>query len=197
MIGQNNIETEILAGESRSYGLELLLRKNKGNFTGWLSYTLSKSEQRTPGGSAGGLGINDGEWYNTAYDRTHDISFTGNYKLNEKWSFGGSFAFQTGRPVTYPNGQFQYNGLSVATYDSRNANRLPAYHRLDISATLTPRKNKGRKWKGEWVFGVYNVYNRKNAASISFGQNDTTGTNEASRTSIFGIIPSVTYNFKF
>lgn len=197
LIGQNNIETEILAGESRSYGLELLLRKNKGNFTGWLSYTLSKSEQRTPGGSAGGLGINDGEWYNTAYDRTHDISFTGNYKLNEKWSFGGSFAFQTGRPVTYPNGQFQYNGLSVATYDSRNANRLPAYHRLDISATLTPRKNKGRKWKGEWVFGVYNVYNRKNAASISFGQNDTKGTNEASRTSIFGIIPSVTYNFKF
>jgi len=197
LIGQNNIETEILAGESRAYGLELLLRKNKGNFTGLLSYTLSKSEQRTPGGVAGGLGINDGEWYNTAYDRTHDFSFTGNYKLNEKWSFGSNFAFQTGRPVTYPNGQFQYNGLSVATYDNRNANRLPAYHRLDISATLTPRKNKGRKWKGEWIFGIYNVYNRKNAASISFGQNDTTGSNEAIRTSIFGIIPSVSYNFKF
>jgi len=197
LIGQNNIETEILAGESRSFGLELLLRKNKGNFTGWLSYTLSKSEQRTPGGSAGGLGINDGKWYNTAYDRTHDISFTGNYKLNDKWSFGGSFAFQTGRPVTYPNGQFQYNEVSVATYDSRNASRLPAYHRLDISATLTPRKNKSRKWKGEWVFGIYNVYNRKNAASISFGQNVNTGSNEATRTSIFGIIPSVSYNFKF
>lgn len=197
LIGQNTIETEILSGESRSYGLELLLRKNKGNFTGWLSYTLSKSEQRTPGGAAGGLGVNDGEWYNTAYDRTHDISFTGNYKLNDKWSFGGNFAFQTGRPVTYPNGQFQYNGLSVATYDSRNANRLPAYHRLDISATLTPRKNKNRKWKGEWVFGIYNIYNRKNAASISFGQNDTSGSNEATRTSIFGIIPSVSYNFKF
>ena len=197
LIGQNTIETEILSGESRSYGLELLLRKNKGNFTGWLSYTLSKSEQRTPGAAAGGLGINGGEWYNTAYDRTHDFSFTGNYKLNNKWSFGGNFSFQTGRPITYPNGQFQYNGLSVATYDSRNANRLPAYHRLDISATLTPKKNTDRKWKGEWIFGIYNIYNRKNAASISFGQNENTGSNEATRTSIFGIIPSVSYNFKF
>lgn len=197
LIAQNTIETEILIGESRAYGLELLLRKNKGAFTGWLAYTLSKSEQRTPGGAAGGLGINDGQWYNTPYDRTHDISFTGNYKLNDKWSFGTNFTFQTGRPVTYPDGQFQFNGLSVATYSSRNADRLPAYHRLDISATFTPSKNEHRKWKGEWVFGIYNLYNRRNAASVSFGQNTDTGINEATRTAIFGIIPSVTYNFKF
>jgi hypothetical protein len=197
LIAQNTIETEILVGESRAYGLELLLRKNKGKFTGWLAYTLSKSEQRTPGGEAGGLGINNGKWYSTPYDRTHDISFTGTYKLNDKWRFGGNFAFQTGRPVTYPNGQFQYNGLSVATYSERNADRLPAYHRLDLSATLTPRKNKDRNWKGEWVFSIYNVYNRKNAASITFGQNTDTGVNEATRTAIFGIIPSVSYNFKF
>lgn len=197
LIAQNTIEREILIGESRAYGLEFLLRKNKGDFTGWLAYTLSKSEQRTPGGAAGGLGLNNGKWYNTGYDRTHDISFTGSYKLNDKWRFGGNFAFQTGRPVTYPNGQFQYNGLSVATYSERNTNRLPAYHRLDVSATLTPRKNKNRKWKGEWVFSIYNVYNRKNAASISFGQNFDTSTNEATRTAIFGMIPSVSYNFKF
>lgn len=197
LIAQNTIETEILIGESRAYGLELLLRKNKGAFTGWLAYTLSKSEQRTPGGAAGGLGINDGQWYNTPYDRTHDISFTGNYKLNDKWSFGTNFAFQTGRPVTYPNGQFQFNGLSVATYSNRNADRLPAYHRLDISATFTPSKNEHKKWKGEWVFGIYNLYNRRNAASVSFGQNVDTGVNEATRTAIFGIIPSITYNFKF
>lgn len=197
LIAQNTIETEVLIGETRAYGLELLLRKNKGSFTGWLAYTLSKAEQRTPGGSAGGLGINRGEWYHTPYDRTHDISVTGSYKLNEKWSFGANFIFQTGRPVTYPNGQFQYNGLSIATYANRNANRLPAYHRLDISATLRPWKNKHRKWQSEFVFGIYNLYNRRNAASISFRQNETTRINEATRTSIFGIVPSITYNFKF
>ncbi|WP_353780241.1 TonB-dependent receptor [Winogradskyella sp. 3972H.M.0a.05] len=197
LIAQNTIETEILIGESRAYGLELLLRKNKGKFTGWLAYTLSKSEQRTPGGAAGGLGINNGEWYNTPFDRTHDVSFTGSYKFNDKWRFGTNFAFQTGRPVTYPNGQFQYNGLSIATYSERNADRLPAYHRLDISATLTPRKNNNRKWQGEWVFSIYNLYNRRNAASITFGQNTDTGINEATRTAIFGIIPSISYNFKF
>ncbi|WP_299122627.1 TonB-dependent receptor [uncultured Tenacibaculum sp.] len=197
LIAQNNIEREILIGEMRSYGLEVLLRKNQGNFTGWLSYTLSKAQQRAPGNASGGLGINNGNWYNTAYDRTHDVSFTGNYKLNEKWSFGSNFIFQTGRPVTYPNGQFNYQGLSIPTYSERNASRLPAYHRLDVSATLTPRKNKNRKWKGEWVFSIYNIYNRNNAASISFGQNATTGANEATQTTIFGIIPSVSYNLKF
>lgn len=197
LIGNNNIETEILNGEARAYGLEVLLRKNKGNFTGWLAYTLSKSEQRTLGGMAGGPGINNGNWYNTPYDRTHDISVTGSYKLNEKWSFSSNLIFQTGRPVTYPNGQYNYEGLSVATYANRNEDRLPSYHRLDLSATYTPNRKQDNRWKGEWVFGIYNVYNRKNAASISFNQNDQTGLNEASRISIFGIIPSLAYNFKF
>ncbi|CAL2059905.1 TonB-dependent receptor [Tenacibaculum sp. 190524A05c] len=197
LIAQNTIETEILNGEARAYGLEFLLRKNKGDLTGWIAYTLSKSEQRTPGGAAGGPGLNNGDWYNTPFDRTHDLSVTGNYKLNEKWTFNGNFVFQTGRPVTYPNGQFQYNGLSIPTYSTRNADRLPSYNRLDVSATLTPRKNKNRKWQAEWVFGIYNLYSRRNAASIRFGVNDETGINEAERTSIFGITPSITYNFKF
>lgn len=197
LIAQNTIETEILQGKSRAYGLELLLRKNAGKLTGWIAYTLSNSEQLTQGGAAGGAGINNGKWYDTPYNRTHDVSLTGNYKVNEKWSFGANFVFQTGRPVTYPNGQFVYNGISIATYSQRNADRLPAYHRFDLSATLTPRKNQSHKWQGEWVFGVYNVYNRRNAASISFGQNDDTRLNQATRTAIFGIIPSVTYNFKF
>ncbi len=197
LIAQNTIETEILTGEARAYGLEFLLRKNLGDFTGWVAYTLSKSQQRTPGGAAGGTGINNGKWYNSNWDRTHDFSFTGSYELTEKWRFGANMVFQTGRPVTYPNGQFLYNGLSVATYSERNADRLPAYHRLDLSATLTPQKNKNRKWQGEWVFGIYNAYNRRNAASISFGQNQKTGATEATRTAIFGIVPSATYNFKF
>lgn len=197
LVAQNTIETEILTGEARAYGLEFLLRKNKGDFTGWLAYTWSKSQQRTPGGAAGGLGINNGEWYNSNWDRTHDFSLTGNLKLNEKWQVGTNIVFQTGRPVTYPNGKFTYNGLSVATYSERNADRLPGYQRLDLSATLTPGKNRNRKWQGEWVFAIYNAYNRKNAASIAFGQNQTTGLTEATRTAIFGIVPSVTYNFKF
>ncbi len=197
LIGNNTIETEILNGESRAYGLEFLVRKNEGRFTGWLAYTLSKSEQRAPGGSAGGLGINDGNWYNTAYDRTHDFSLTGAYKLNDKWSLGTNLVFQTGRPVTYPNGQYEYEGLSIASYSDRNSDRLPAYHRLDISATYRPNRRPNKRWKGEWVFGLYNVYNHKNAASISFGQNIETGANEATRTAIFGMVPSATYNFKF
>lgn len=197
LVGNNNIETEILNGEARAYGLEVLLRKNKGDFTGWFTYTLSKSEQKTLGGKAGGSGINNGDWYNTPYDRTHDFSFTGVYKLNDKWRFSSNLVYQTGRPVTYPNTQYQYEGLSIAGYSQRNADRLPAYHRLDLSATLTPKRSAEKRWKGEWVFGIYNVYNRRNATSVSFGQNIETGVNEATRLSIFGIIPSVTYNFKF
>lgn len=196
LIGNNTIETEILNGESRAYGLEFLLRKTKGSFTGWLAYTLSKSEQRTPGGNAGGPGINDGNWYYNPYDRTHDLSFTGVYRLNKKWRFSANVIYQTGRPVTYPTGQYEYEGLSIASYSDRNADRLPAYHRIDVSATLVPGK-PNRKWKGEWVFGIYNIYNRRNAASISFSQNRETGLNEATRIAIFGIVPSVTYNFKF
>lgn len=197
LLAQNTIETEILSGESRAYGLELLLKKEKGRTTGWVGYTLSKSEQRTLGGNAGGYGINNGEWYNTSYDRTHNLNITATYQLNKKWSFATNFTFQTGRPTTYPNARYEYQGNVIASYGQRNANRLPAYHRLDISATLTPRKNAHRKWQGEWVFGIYNVYNRRNATAISFGQNTETGATEATRTAIFGFVPSVTYNFKF
>ena len=172
------------------------MRKTKGSFTGWLAYTLSKSEQRTPGGNAGGPGINNGNWYYNPYDRTHDLSFTGVYRLNKKWRFSANILYQTGRPVTYPTGQYQYEGLSIASYSDRNSNRLPAYHRIDVSAILVPGK-PNKKWQGEWVFGIYNIYNRRNAASISFSQNRETGLNEATRIAIFGIVPSVTYNFKF
>ena len=197
LIANDAIEQVILNGEARAYGLEFLLRKNTGKLQGWLAYTLSKSEQRTPPRNENEIGINNGEWYNTPYDKTHDIALYGNYELNDKWSFNGNFVFQTGQPTNFPIGQFEFQGLVIPYFGLRNSTRLPDYHRLDIAATLTPRKNKNRNWQAEWVFSIYNVYNRRNAASINFRQNQDTGVNEAVRTSIFGIVPSVTYNFKF
>ncbi len=197
LIANNAIEQVVLNGQMRAYGLELMIKKNKGKFNGWISYTLSKSEQQTPGRTPEETGINNGQWYASAYDKRHNLAITSAYNLNEKWSFGANFALQSGQPVTYPNGQYEYLGITVPSYGLRNENRLPAYHHLDVSATLTPRKNKYRNWKGEWVFSIYNLYNRMNAASISFRQNTDTGENEAVKTSIFGIVPAVSYNFKF
>ena len=199
LIANNEIETIILNGKARAYGLEMLFKKNEGKFQGWLSYTLSKSEQLTAGRTAEEPGINNGEWYSTPYDKTHDFSINASYKLNDKWKFNSNFVFQTGQPTNYPVGQYEYQGLNVPIYDDnrRNSDRLPNYHRLDISATLNPKKNKNRKWQGEWVFGIYNVYGRQNAASLAFTQNQETFRNEAVQTSIFGLVPSITYNFKF
>ena len=197
LIANKAIEQVILNGQLRSYGLEIMFRKNEGKFNGWVSYTLSKSEQQTPGRTALETGINNGQWYNSVYDKLHNIAITSSYTLNEKWSFGANFALQSGQPVTYPVGQYEYLGITVPSYGLRNKNRLLAYHHLDIAATLTPKSNKDRQWKGEWVFSIYNLYNRKNAASINFRQNVDTGSNEAIKTSIFGIVPAVSYNFKF
>jgi len=197
LVANEAIEQVVLNGQMRSYGLEMMLRKNKGKLTGWISYTLSKSEQQTPGRNSSETGINNGEWYSSAYDKLHNLAVTSSYNLNKKWSFGANFILQSGQPVTYPNGQYTYQDIVVPSYGLRNENRLPVYHHLDISATLTPHKNDNRSWKSEWVFSIYNVYNRKNAASINFKQNADTGNNEAVKTSIFGIVPAVSYNFKF
>ncbi len=197
LIANDAIEQILLKGEARAYGLEMLFKKNTGKLQGWLAYTLSKSEQRTPGRNAEESGINNGAWYNSAWDKTHDISITGQYELSNKWSFGGNFIFQTGIPTTYPEGQYEYNGVVVPVYEARNSSRLSPFHRMDLSATYIPKPETSKRWNGEWVFSIYNVYNRKNAASITFSENTDIGKNEAVRLSIFGIIPSVTYNFKF
>jgi len=197
LIANEAIERVVLNGQARAYGLEVLFRKNTGRFKGWLSYTLSRTEQKVEGRTAVETGINNGNWYKTGFDKLHNLAVVANYKWTEKWRFSATLTFQTGQPVTFPNGQYEYEGITVPNYSSRNENNLPAYHRIDVSATLTPRKNKKRKWEAEWVFGIYNLYNRQNAASITFRQNQETGTNEALRLSIFGIVPSATYNVKF
>jgi len=197
LIANEAIEQVILNGEMRSYGLEIMFRKNTGKLSGWIAYTLSRSEQRTPGRTAIETGINNGNWYRSAYDKMHNLAVTSSYKFNKKWNFGANFVLQTGQPVTYPNGQYTYQGITVPSYGLRNENNLPLYHHLDVSATLTPKHNANKKWKGEWVFSIYNLYGRKNAASISFRQNQDSGNNEAIRLSIFGMVPAVSYNFKF
>jgi hypothetical protein len=197
LIANEAIERVILNGKARAYGLEVLFRKNSGRFKGWVSYTLSRTEQQVAGRTPEETGINNGNWYKTGFDKLHNLAVVANYKLNEKWRFSANLIAQTGQPVTFPNGQYQYEGITVPVFSGRNEENLPTYHRLDVSATLTPTKNKGRKWQAEWVFGIYNLYNRQNAASITFRQNQETGSNEALRLSIFGIVPSATYNIKF
>lgn len=197
LIANEAIEQVVLNGRARSYGMEVLFRKNTGKLTGWVSYTLSRSEQQTPGRTPNETGINNGNWYLSGYDKLHNLSVTGSYELSPKWSFGGIFALQSGQPVTYPNGQYVYGDLVVPSYAGRNEDRVPAYHHLDVSATYTPKPDKKTGWQGEWVFSIYNLYNRMNTASVTFRQNEDTGANEAVRLSIFGIIPSVTYNFRF
>ncbi len=197
LIANNAIEQVILNGQLRAYGLELMLRKNAGNLNGWIAYTLSNSEQQTPGRTPNESGINNGNWYKSGYHKLHNLAITTTYTLNPKWTLGGNFILQSGQPVTFPNGQYQYQGITVPSYGARNENNLPLYHHLDLSATYVPKPEKKKGWQSEWVFSVYNIYNRKNAASISFRENQTSGANEAVKLSIFGAVPSVSYNFKF
>lgn len=201
LVAQEAIEAVTLNGEMRSYGLELMFKKEKGKFNGWISYTLARSEQRTPGRTSEEIGINNGKWYATGFDKTHDISVIANYKASKKWKFNSAFTYQTGQPVTYANASYGYLDLNIPNYGLRNENRLPNYHRLDVSATYTPKKYENKKWKGEWVFSVYNIYNRNNASSISFltDENTSTGTtrNITQQNTIFGMLPSVAFNFKF
>ncbi|WP_242135880.1 TonB-dependent receptor [Aestuariivivens marinum] len=197
LVANNAIEQVILNGRARAYGLELLLRKNEGRLKGWLAYTLSKSEQQTKGRTSQESGINNGHWYKTPFDKTHDLSVTGSYELNGKWKLNSNFIFQTGQPTTFPNGQYEFNGITIPNYNDRNTDRLPSYHRIDISARYTPKPDKTNGWKSYWTFGIYNLYNRRNAASIAFRRNQDNGKNEANRLSIFGVVPSISYNFKF
>ncbi len=196
LVANDNIETVILAGKSRAYGVEFLLKKSDGRHKFWLAYTLSKSEQKTAGRNSSENGINMSKWYNTPYDKPHDISINSEYRINKKLKIVGNFIFQTGQPTNYPNSQYTYMNLNVPNYGKRNSKRLPNYHRMDVNLTFNPEK-KNKKVESSWVFGIYNLYNRDNASSIIFRRNNETLKNEAVQISIFGIVPSVTYNFKF
>lgn len=186
------LETELLSGDGRAYGLELAVRKNKGDFTGWISYTLSRSERKVEG-------INGGKYYPSNYDKTHDLSITTAWKVNDRWTLSSNFAFATGRPITYPESRYVFDGITIPHYGNRNGARTPNYHRLDLGAQFTPKGKPNKRWKSTWEFGAYNVYARRNAYSIFFRQNeDNPLETEAVRLSIFGsVLPYVTYNFSF
>lgn len=189
ILGNELLDGELRIGQGWSYGLEFLLEKKTGKLTGFLGYTLSRTELQIPE-------INNGERYFAPWDRTHDLSLAGSYEINKKWSVSSNFVYATGRALTLPIGNMQYQGSFAPIFGDRNADRLPDYHRLDISVTWEPGANKeDKKFRSSWNFSVFNVYGRVNPISVSFAESQG-----APNTSFFyipGPIPSVTWNFNF
>jgi hypothetical protein len=187
--GNGNVEADLLYGDGRAYGLELFFKKRFGKFNGWVGYTWSRTQRQFDA-------INNGKWFYARQDRTHDLSVVGIYKASTRWTFSSVFVYNTGNAVTFPSGKYQINGRTAFYYTDKNGYRTPAYHRLDVAATLEGKP--GRKLQSSWSFGIYNLYNRQNAFSIDFKDDpdDATKT-QVVRTTLFGIIPSVTWNFKF
>jgi hypothetical protein len=189
LLANQDVESQLVYGKGRAYGVEVFFKKRYGKLNGWVGYTLSKTENSF-------ASINRGDYFAARHDRTHDISVVGIYKISTRWTLSGTFVYGTGNAVTYPHGKYILNGLTTFYYGDRNADRLPAYSRLDLGATLDGKPHK--RFHSSWTFGLYNAYNRKNPYSITFEDdpNDKTRT-RAIKTSLFGRIPSVTYNFTF
>jgi len=197
-------EGQLIYGEGRAYGLEILFKKRKGNFTGWISYTIAKTEKVFDE-------INEGSWHPATQDRTHDISIVAMYQLTERLNISSSWVYYTGNAVTFPSGKYMMGGEVRNLYTERNGYRMPEYHRLDIGLTLegkqyniitnieTGQKQKvKKKFLSSWNFSIYNMYARENAYVINFEQDpDYPDRTQAVQLSLFKIIPSVTYNFKF
>ena len=178
-----------LQGEGRSYGWELNLRKNYGKLSGWISYTLSKTETKIDE-------INNGKWYNAGNDRTHSISIVALYSYSDKWDFSASWTFNSGQSLSLPTAKYEIEGETVYYYEQKNNYRAPSYHRLDFSATRHGKKHK--HWQGEWSFGVYNLYGRYNPFMIYLEDDDSVASGtKATQLSLFSFVPSVSYRIKF
>jgi len=203
----NNVDNNLTFGDGQSYGIELFLKKNTGDLNGWIGYTWSKTNRTFED-------INEGRTFNAKFDRRHDLSVTGNYKLNEKLTFGAAFVYATGNSITLPASIYVVENNVLFEYGDRNSFKMAPYHRVDVSVTLTPKpirkiKNrttgeviiKNRKVESNWNFSVYNLYSRMNPYFIYFGPggnfNSGTASLKAYQVSLFPILPSVTWNFKF
>ena len=181
------LERLILAGEGKSYGMEFCARKNLGRLTGWIAYTLAWSKTRIDG-------INNGNWYDANNDRRHDINIVAAYKLSSRWTINAAWVFNSGQAFTAPSSKYQIIDNWIYYYAERNGYRAPDYHRLDVSASWTKR---GEKVTREWVFGIYNLYNRYNPFLINFEDSENGARTRAIQYSLFGIVPSVSFNIKF
>lgn len=193
ILGNEFLESQLRMGTGTSYGFEVLLKKAQGRFSGWIAYTWSKTERTIPD-------INNGNKYFAPFDRRNNLNTIGTFNLNERISISANFVYTTGRAITLPIGRFEYQGTVAPIYDNRNANRLPAYHRLDLSVNIDPKKKdgKGRKFESSWNFSVFNAYGRKNPISVSFSE-DAANPGQPRTTQFYlpGPIPSITWNFKF
>jgi hypothetical protein len=187
-------ENSFTFGKGWSYGSELFVNKTKGRLTGWVGYTLSWTFRKFPA-------LNFGNHYPAKYDRRNDMTIVGMYQLSKKWKLSATFVYGSGNAASLPQRFYIIEGVLTQEYSRINEYRLPAYHRLDVGAVLTPKRNEGRKWKSEWVFSVYNIYSRQNPYFIYFDQSgspyDGTLKIQAKQVSLFPVIPSVTWNFKF
>jgi hypothetical protein len=185
-----HIDTQILSGDGYAYGNEYMLEKKTGDLTGWIAYTFSQTQYRIDG-------VNNNNYFSPRWDIRHNLSVTGNYQLNKRWSVSSTFKFTSGGFVTVPEGTFIYNGSAFNYYSKRNGYQIEPYHRLDISFTYKSRKNDRRSWKSEWVYGIYNVYGRENIYTLFAHQESNLISTQFAKMYLFGIVPSVTYNLKF
>ncbi|MCB2220421.1 MAG: TonB-dependent receptor [Bacteroidetes bacterium] len=189
-------EGELRFGEAQAYGLEFLVRYNLNKFSGWVGYTLSRTEREI-------VGIHEGkpfekDRFRAGYDRPHDISVVLNYEASKRISIGANWVYSTGQAVTFPTGKFEYGNVYTPLFSDRNGYRMPDYQRLDVSATLRSKDKPGRKFYHEWNLSIYNAYARKNPWVINFVQDDNDPNKTyAEMTYLFSIIPAITFNFHF
>ncbi len=182
-----NIATQIRSGNGQAYGIELLFEKKKGKLSGWVSYTLSKVQRNIQG-------VNNNETYSPRYDRRHNISLVAAYDLSKRWQLSLNYAYMSGIGITVPQGVFVTNGKPYNYYSPRNSFKLPDFHQLDIGVKL--KSNQKKRWRGEWTFGVTNAYNRENALTLYIQHQENAKTN-IYKLFLFGLMPSIQYNFKF
>lgn len=189
LIANQNIESQLLYGRGRAYGLELYWKKKAGLLTGWISYTLSRTQLQIDG-------INNGRWYDASQDVPQSISVVGMYKASPKWTVSADFVYHSGQAVTYPSGKYEINNEVFFNYTERNASRLPAYNRLDLAATVVSKVTAHHV--NSWTFSIYNAYDRANAYAIIFQQNpNNPEQTQAVKYTLYKLVPSITWNFKF
>jgi hypothetical protein len=198
----DHLATDVLTASGYSYGIELYLKKNAGNLTGWISYTYSRTKEKTSGTAVSEM-INGNRYFSSNFDIPHNLVVNLNYHFTRRWRASATFTCHTGRPVTLPELRYTFDGKQVIWYSDRNKYRLPAYHRLDVAITRDQSLKLSRKWKSSWTLSVVNLYGRNNAYSAFYAREDTRTWNYSGNYSLYKLyilgvpLPTITYNFNF